>query len=489
MSNEFQRQQRIVVIGGGPGGYDAALAAAQLGAHVTLIERSGIGGNAVKTDVVPSKSLIATAEAVLAVKDAEVLGVKIFDAAHPDTQIEPKVAVNLAAINKRLLKTAAAQSRDMADTLLNKGVRVIHGHARLDGPTSVVVEEPASESVSGSSRELERLDADTIVLAVGASPRILPTAVPDAERILTWKQLYDLKDIPEHLIVVGSGVTGAEFASAYRSLGAKVTLVSSRDQVLPGEDADAAKLIQGVFERSGMTILKKSRATGVTRDGDSVTVHLQDGRSVEGSHCLLALGAIPNTQHLGLETAGVQTAEGGNIVVNRVARTSIPNIYAAGDCTNFFPLASVATMQGRTAIFHALGESVAPIDPRHVAANVFTHPEIATVGITEKDIASGNLGVEAVTYTLPIKTNARAKMMRVKEGFVKIFASQGSGVVRGGVIVAPKASELIFPLALAVEHRLTVDQIGSAFAVYPSLVGAIPDVARAMHVRGPLAEH
>ena len=479
MSNEFQRKQRIVVIGGGPGGYDAALAAAQLGADVTLIERSGVGGSAVMTDVVPSKSLIATAEAVMAVNDAESLGVQIYINDENGSPRKPQVAVNLAAINKRLLKMALAQSQDMSDTLKKEGVRVIDGHGRLDGPNAVIV-----SSVSGDpASDFERLDADTVVVAVGATPRILDTAKPDGERILTWKQVYDLKSVPEHLIVVGSGVTGAEFASAYRSLGAEVTLVSSRDQVLPGEDADAAKVIEDVFKRSGMTLLNKARAKGVTRNGDTVTVELEDGRTVTGSHCLLALGSIPNTEGLGLDTAGVQTTDSGHIVVNRVARTSAPSVYAAGDCTNFWPLASVATMQGRTAIFHALGEMVRPIEERNIAANIFTQPEIATVGIDENDIASGKLVSQAVTYKLPLKTNARAKMMGIKDGFVKIFASQGSGVVMGGVIVAPKASELIFPLALAVEHRLTVDQVASSFAVYPSLVGSIPDVARAMHVR------
>ena len=479
MSNEFQRKQRIVVIGGGPGGYDAALAAAQLGADVTLIERTGIGGSAVLTDVVPSKSLIATAEAVSAVKDADKLGVQIFITDDKGAPRKAHVAVNLEAINKRLLKMAMAQSEDMSETLSNEGVRIIVGHGRFEGPNAVVV----SSAENDPSTDFEHLDADTVVVAVGASPRILDTAQPDGERILTWKQLYDLKSVPEHLIVVGSGVTGAEFASAYRSLGAEVTLVSSRDQVLPGEDADAAKVIQGVFKRSGMTLLNKARAKAVTRDGDTVTVHLEDGQTVTGSHCLLAVGAIPNTANLSLEKAGVQTDDSGHIIVNRVARTSVPSIYAAGDCTNFWPLASVATMQGRAAIFHSLGEMVQPINERNIAANIFTQPEIATVGIDETDIEQGKLVAKAVTYKLPLKTNARAKMMGIKDGFVKIFASQGSGVVLGGVIVAPKASELIFPLALAVEHRLTVDQVASAFAVYPSLVGSIPDVARAMHVR------
>src|SRR5690606_6996438 len=226
------------------------------------------------------------------------------------------------------------------------------GHGRLEGPNAITV----STGLGGT--DFDRVEADTIVVSVGASPRELDSAKPDGERILTWTQLYDMKSLPEHLIVVGSGVTGAEFASAYMNLGAKVTLVSSRDRVLPGEDQDAAAVLEKVFKRGGMTVLSKSRAEKVERSGDGVLVTLSDGRTVEGSHCLMAVGSVPSTAGIGLAEAGIQLTESGHIQVNRVARTSVPNIYAAGDCTTFVPLASVASMQGRTAIFHALGDVV-----------------------------------------------------------------------------------------------------------------------------------
>jgi NAD(P)H dehydrogenase (quinone) len=320
-------------------------------------------------------------------------------------------------------------------------------------------------------------------VSVGASPRQLASAMPDGERILTWTQLYDMKTLPEHLIVVGSGVTGAEFASAYMNLGAKVTLVSSRDQVLPGEDVDAAAVLERVFTRGGMTLLSKSRADTVERTKDGVLVTLGDGRTVEGSHCLMAVGSIPNTRGIGLEEAGVQMADSGHIRVNRVARTSVPNIYAAGDCTTFVPLASVASMQGRTAVFHALGDIVIPLERRRITANIFTAPEIATVGWQEKDVEAGL--IIGTVHKLPLAANARAKMMGIKDGFVKIIAREGSGTVIGGVIVGPRASELIYPIAIAVERRLTVDQVSRVFAVFPSLTGSIQDALRAMHTVEP----
>jgi pyruvate/2-oxoglutarate dehydrogenase complex dihydrolipoamide dehydrogenase (E3) component len=479
MANAFERKHRIVILGGGPGGYEAALAGAQLGAEVTLIERAGVGGAAVLTDVVPSKSLIATAEAVTAVRAAGTLGVQTFLPGREGHPIRPEIAVNLAAVNQRLIAMAGAQSTDMLASLTEAGVRVVQGEGRLDGPDSVIV----STAIGPEGTDFEHIEADTIVISVGASPRELDSAKPDGERILTWTQLYDLKAIPDHLVVVGSGVTGAEFASAYRALGAEVTLVSSRDQVLPGEDADAAAVIQKVFQRSGMQVLNKSRAKSVTRTEHGVRIELADGRVVEGSHCLMAVGSTPNTTGIGLRAAGVQLTDTGHIQVNKVARTSVPSIYAAGDCTDFFPLASVASMQGRTAIMHALGDFVRPIDLNNVASNVFTHPEIATVGWSEEDIVAAEGITRTVMHKLPLAINPRAKMMGITDGFVKIYASQGSGVVVGGVIVGPKASELIFPLALAVEHRLTVDQVASAFTVYPSLSGSIGDAARALHIR------
>lgn len=472
-----ERKHRIVVLGGGPGGYEAALAGAQLGAEVTLVERAGVGGSAVLTDVVPSKSLIATAGAVQSVRDAGKLGVQTFLPGGDGKPVRPEIAVNLAAVNKRLLAMAGAQSTDMRLSLEESGVRLVQGSGRLDGPNAVLV----STSQEGGT-DFDRIEADTIVVSVGASPRELDSAKPDGERILTWQQLYNLQDVPEHLIVVGSGVTGAEFANAYATLGAEVTLVSSREQVLPGEDPDAAAVIEHEFKRIGMNVMSKSRADAVERTEDGVRVTLADGRVVEGSHCLMAVGSIPNTEGLGLEKAGVELSESGHIKVNKVARTSIPSVYAAGDCTDFFPLASVASMQGRTAIMHALGDFVRPIDLRNVASNVFTYPEIATVGWNVRSLADATNMATAITHTIPLNANPRAKMIGFTDGFVKLFAWKASGTVIGGVIVAHRASELIFPLALAVEHRLTVDQVASAFTVYPSLTGAITDAARAMHV-------
>ncbi len=469
MTISSSNQHRIVIIGGGPGGYEAARAGRQLGAEVILIEDNGIGGNAVLTDVVPSKTLIATAEAAQRVAQAQSLGVTF---SIDRVAVQPKVEIDLDAVNKRLLALAKSQSEDMLLSLKNEGVRVISGRGRLDGNHHVIVE----PTLGG---EPERIEAKTIIVAVGAHPREVPGSKPDGDRIFTWKQLYNLKTLPEHMIVVGSGVTGAEFASAYLQLGSKVTLISSRDKVLPGNDADAADLIEDVFRRGGMQILNKSRAVEVVNTGSGVRVTLEGGQIVEGSHCLMAVGAIPNTEGLGLEEAGVKLTESGHVIANKVARTSRANVYAVGDCSTAMPLASVSAMQGRTAVYHTMGDVAAPTRMRNVASNVFTSPEIASVGWSQSDIEQGL--VRGETQKVMLDTNPRAKMQGIREGFIKLFASIGSGTVIGGVVVAPRASDLIFPIAVAIENRLTVDQLARTYTVYPSISGSIAEAASALH--------
>ncbi len=469
-----QSTPSIAILGGGPGGYEAAIVAASLGAQVTVVERAGLGGAAVLTDVVPSKTLIATADAMTRMTDAAALGVR-FDVGEGDGDYVPLMSADLKAVNERVMRLAGNQSADIRAGLERVGVRIILGTGRLlDNKT---IEATVGEGADAST---ETVTADAILVSVGAHPRELPTAKPDGERILNWTQLYELQQVPPELIVVGSGVTGAEFASAYNGLGSKVTLISSRDQVLPGEDSDAAQVLEDVFARRGMKVLSRSRAAAVDRTEDGVVVTLSDGRKITGSHCLVCVGSIPNTAGIGLEEAGVALTESGHIKVDGVSRTTASNVYAAGDCTGVFALASVAAMQGRIAVAHLLGDGVRPLKLLQVSSNIFTSPEIASVGVSEADLASGKYQGDVITMSL--RTNARAKMLNFKDGFVKIIARKGSGTVIGGVVVAPGASELIFPIALAVAQKLHVDDVASTFTVYPSLSGSISEAARRLHV-------
>lgn len=464
---------RIVIIGGGPAGYEAALAAAQHGADVTVVERDGLGGACVLYDCVPSKTFIASSGARAAFRNVGELGI---NAGNTDAE------VSVPVVHGRVRGLALAQSSDVRARLQREGVRLIAGQGRFCDDTPGLAQHRVIVEHTNSDKEV--LPAEVVLIATGANPRVLPGAVPDGERILDWRQIYDLPELPEHLIVVGSGVTGAEFASAYTEMGVKVTLVSSRDRVLPHEDADAAAVLEDVFVEHGTTVVNNARAERVERTDNGVVVHLAGGERIVGSHALMTVGSVPNTAGLGLERIGIQLDKGGFIPVDRVSRTTASGVYAAGDCTGLLMLASVAGMQGRIAMWHALGEGVQPIRLKTVAANVFTHPEIATVGIGQQAIDSNE--VLARTIMLPLATNARAKMEGVRRGFVKMFCRPATGVVIGGVVVAPSASELILPIALAVQNQLTVEQIVRTFSVYPSLSGSITEAARQLMRHGDL---
>jgi len=459
---------RIVIIGGGPAGYEAALVAATSHpdtAHVTVIDTEGIGGAAVLDDCVPSKTFIASTGLRTELRRAPRLG---FEIDYEDAKI------SLPQIHSRVKRLAAEQSADITAALRSVGVEVIAGRGELIDPSpGLALHRIRATAPDGSTSDH---DADVVLIATGASPRILPSAQPDGERILTWRQLYDLQTLPEHLVVVGSGVTGAEFVHAYTELGVQVSVAASRDRVLPYEDADAAAVLEESFAERGVQLFKNARAGSVTRTDAGVLVTMTDGRTVEGSHALMTIGSVPNTSGLGLERVGIELGKGDYLPVDRVSRTSVPGIYAAGDCTGLLLLASVAAMQGRIAMYHALGEGVSPIRLRTVAATVFTRPEIAAVGIPQSAIDDGSFS--ARTIMLPLRTNARAKMSGIRQGFVKIFCRKSTGVVIGGVVVAPIASELILPIAVAVTNRITVNELAQTLAVYPSLSGSITEAAR-----------
>ena len=461
---------RVVIVGGGPGGYEAALVAADLDAEVTIVSNEGLGGACVLWDCVPSKTLLTSAQAFSSLETAPSLGVHFQGLT--DAQV-PRHEVDLPTIMARTRNLAEAQSDDIGERVLAAGVRLVEGRARVAGPHTVEVQTDGGGS--------ERLEGDAVLLATGSRPRRLPTAPTDGQVILSSQDLYDLKEVPQNLVVIGAGATGAEYATAFLAFGSHVTFVVSRDRVLPTEDEDAALVIEEVFRRRGLETVKNARAAAVERVGDRGVVRLEDGRTVEGSHVLLTVGQVPQTAGLGLEEVGVRTDERGAVVVDGVSRTTVPSIYAAGDVTGKLMLASVAAMQGRIAMWHLLGQAVSPLRWDAVAATIFTDPQIATAGLSEQRAATANIGVEV--ETLPLEGNSRAKMANLQDGFVKLLARPGSGTIVGGAVVAGYASDLIAPISAACFNRLTASQLSQAFQIYPSFAGSIQECARRLAVR------
>ncbi|MCS5688968.1 MAG: FAD-dependent oxidoreductase [Acidimicrobiales bacterium] len=451
--------KRVVVIGGGPAGHDAATYAARFGADVTLIERDIVGGSAHLRDCVPSKSMIATGAALSFAQRLDGMGL-----AKVETEVDAEhLRARIQAIEKRL-------EQSVTQLLTSQGVVIHRGTGRLLGHHEVCV-----DTADGPIE----LTADAIVLATGSRPRIPEWASIDNERVLTTRDAYPPDEIPGHLVVVGSGVTGVEFVHMFASLGSKVTLIVSRQQVLPQKDPEAAALLEQNFLDRGVQLLKGARATEITRSGKSVEVFCSDGRTAKGTHALLAIGSEPNSQELGLANTEVVVDESGYIEVDHNLRSSVPNIYAAGDLSGKLPLSSVASMQGRKIAEHIMGlhegREHRHLDYDKAASAIFTEPEIADVGLAEAEAFA--TGRKIRVTKVPFSSNAKALINNDPLGFVKIVSDPNTGHVLGGSIVGQHAAELISVVALAVSANLKVQDIHESLFVYPTLSEALSEAA------------
>ena len=449
---------RFVIIGGGPAGVQAATHAARLGAEVTLIERDVVGGAANLWDCIPSKAMIATGGVMSLTRRSEAMGLARLDA-----------SLDFEALKIRIEAIEQGLNKSWLDLLASQGVRIIRGTARFDGPHQVAV-----ETVDGST---EVLPAEAVLVSTGSRPRIPDFASVDGDRVLTTRQAYPPPVLPEHLVVIGSGVTGVEFVHMFRSFGSKVTLIVSRQQVLPQKDPEVAAALEDDFLRTGVVLLKGARAVGIDSDGDGVTVRCDDGRAVRGSHALLAIGSVPNSEGLALETAGVET-DGGYIPVNHHCQSNVAHVYAAGDVSGRLPLASVASMQGRKVAEHVMGLHTREhrhLDYDKAASAIFTEPEIADVGLAEAEAFA--IGRKIRVTKVPFAYNARALIDGDSRGFVKIVSDPATGVVLGGSIVGRGAAELISVIALAVTANLKVTDIVESLLVHPALAEALADAA------------
>ena len=450
-----------MILGGGPAGNQAATTAARLGAEVTLIERDVMGGAAQLWDCIPSKAMIATGNAMSFARRSSGMGLGSLQA-----------AVDVDALKRRINDIEDHLRTSVVDLLTSQAVRMVQGTGRLVDPHTVAV-----ETADGT----ETVAADAVVLNTGSRPRTPDWAKPDGDRILTTRQAYPPPCIPEHLVVVGSGVTGVEFVHMFRSLGSKVTLIVSRQQVLPDRDAEVAAALEEDFLRRGVVLVKGAKAVGIDREGEAgevVAVRCDDGRVVRGSHVLLAIGSIPNSEGLGLEDAGVEVDERGFVPVNQHCQSNIPHVYAAGDLSGKLPLSSVASMQGRKIAEHVMGYSTRQhrhLDYDKAASAIFTEPEIAEVGIHEAEAFASGRKIRVTK--VPFAANAKALINDDPRGFVKIVSDPATGVVLGGSIVGRHAAELIAVVALAVTAGLRVTDVVDSLFVHPSLSESLADAA------------
>jgi dihydrolipoamide dehydrogenase len=360
-------------------------------------------------------------------------------------------------------------STDVSGLLESQGVVIIRGSARITGVHTVHV-----DCADGSQMELE---ADDILVCTGSRPRIPEWVHPDGDRILTTRDCYPPRIFPESVTIIGSGVTGVEFAHMFASFGSKVTLVVSRQQVLPGKDPEVAAVLEDSFLSRGVRLFKGARAIAIEKTESGVRVVCDDGRSSETTHAVLAIGSIPNTENLGLEEVGI-ALDGGYIPIDRHCESNVKHIYAAGDVSGKLPLSSVASMQGRKVAEQVVGGPKGPhrhLDYDKAASAIFTEPEIADVGLAEAEAFASGRKIRVTK--VPFSSTAKALINNDPRGFVKIISDPATGEVLGGSIVGSHAAELISVIALAVTANLKVTDIEESLLVHPALAEALAEAA------------
>jgi dihydrolipoamide dehydrogenase len=450
---------RFLVIGGGPAGNMAATYAARLGAEVTVVEREIVGGAAHLLDCIPSKTMIATGGAMTFGRQLRGMGLE-----------EMRPEVDVEALNVRIDDIREHLSQNTATLLESQGVRILRGSATFLSPHTA--------EILDANGDRQTIEFDSALIATGSRPRIPDWVVPDGDRILTTRDCYPPKDFPTSVCVVGSGVTGVEFVHMFESFGAEVTLVVSRQQVLPGKDPEVAAVLEEDFLRRGVKLLKGARAQSIEREGEGIVVRCDDGRTVRATHAVLAIGSVPNSGDLNLEAAGVHMDGGGYIPINQHCVTNVDHIYAAGDVSGKLPLSSVASMQGRKVAEHVMGLHTRQhrhLDYDKAASAIFTEPEIADVGLAEAEAFASGRKIRVTK--VPFSATPKALINNDSRGFVKIISDPATGVVLGGSIVGRHAAELISVIALAVTANLKVSDIVESLLVHPALAEALAEAA------------
>ena len=431
-----------------------------MGAEVTVVERDVVGGAAHLWDCIPSKTMIATGGAISFSNRLEGMGLENNDA-----------EVDVDSLTTRIESIKNRMRDNNTEILESQGVRILRGSGRFTGPHTIEV-----ECADGH----QTVEFDAAMVSTGSQPRVPEWCHPDGDRILTTRDCYPPKVFPESVTVVGSGVTGVEFVHMFSSFGAKVTLVVSRQQVLPGKDPEVAAVLEQEFMRRGVKLVMGARAEAIKRSesGDTVVVRCDDGRVIESSHAVLAIGSVPNTAGIGLDAAGVNVNDWGYVDINQHCVTNVGHIYAAGDISGKLPLSSVASIQGRKVAEHVMclhTRNHRHLDYDKAASAIFTEPEIADVGLAEAEAFASGRKIRVTK--VPFSSTAKAMINSDTRGFVKIISDPNTGEILGGSIVGRHAAELISVIAVAVTASLTVSDLVESILVHPALSEALAEAA------------
>ncbi|SHI96848.1 dihydrolipoyl dehydrogenase [Desulfofundulus thermosubterraneus] len=450
---------KIVVIGGGPGGYVAAIRAAQLGARVALVEKEELGGTCLNRGCIPTKVLAAAAEVLAGIRKAGEFGIST-----------GTVEVDMAALIERKRQVVKRLASGIQFLLQKNKVELVRGTAMLTSPRTVKVSLPG-----GTEQELE---AENIVLATGSSPALIKSLGYDGRQVITSDEALNLTSVPGRLLIIGGGVVGCEFASIFAALGSTVTVVEMMPTILPTVDKEVSRYVQGIFKRQGITIKTRAAIKAVRKDAGGVVAELESGEEIAADLVLISVGRVLNTGGLGLAEVGVTLGERGEVLVNERMETSVPGIYAAGDITGKIQLAHVASAQGLVAVHNILGHN-REMNYRVVPACIFTRPEVGVVGLTAEEARAQ--GYEVKTAKFPMMACGKAQAMGETEGFVKVVADAQTDRILGVHIVGPHASDLVAEAALALEMDMTAARLAQVIHAHPTLAEAVLEAAEGIH--------
>jgi len=450
----------ITIIGAGPGGYVAAIRAAQLGMKVALVEGEHLGGVCLNWGCIPTKALLRNAEVVSLLDRGREFGFSV-----SDVELDFGAAVQRSRqVSERLVKGVGLLMR-------KNNVDVIEGRGVLKSPTSVEV-----ALDDGSTRTIE---SENIIIATGGHARTIPGIEPDGERVMTYRSAIVLDDLPESVVVVGAGPIGMEFTQVWNAYGTEVTVVEMLPRPVPLEDEEVSKVVERAFRRRrGVTVMTSTRVQGieVIDAGVRVTVMGEDDEEkvLEAERALIAIGVQPNTKDIGLETVGVKT-ERGSIVVDEAMRTSVSGVYAIGDVTGKMALAHVASTQGIIAVETIAGEDPRPLDYDAVPRCTYCHPQVASFGLSETQATEEGYDIKVGTF--PFRPNGKALALGEREGFVKIIADETTGEILGAHMVGPEVTELLPELVAARTWELTPEEIARTVHAHPTLSEALMEAA------------
>lgn len=449
----------VIVIGGGPGGYVAAIRAAQLGAKVAVVEKDNVGGTCLNRGCIPTKALVASAELVGQLKNAAAFGINV-----------DGFSVDFHRVMARKQEIVDGLIKGIEFLFSRHKIQLVRGAGKLAGAGTVEIHK--------EDGTVEQLTGKNIIIATGSEPALITALGYNGRTVITSNEALELEDIPKSLLIIGGGVIGCEFASIFHQFGTEVTIVEAMPNILPLVDDEISRRLAMLLKKKGISIKTKAMITSVVEEEGGVKATLETGEEIKAEKALISIGRTFNTKDLGLEQIGVALGPKGEILVDDYLRTNVPGIYAIGDVTNKIQLAHVASAQGLVAVENIMGSNRS-MDYSVVPSCIFTMPEIGTVGITSQEAKAK--GIKTKVGKFPFTALGKARCMEETDGNVKIIADAETDRVLGVHIFGPHATDLIAEAALAIQLGATAKDIARTIHAHPTLAEGMMEAAENVH--------